>query len=261
MGLPVVEEVGGDRGGDMGEAAAPAKRKRMSSSERSAVKFFKELEPLLQCLTPELLRALHPTEVAVFLGSTPLRPKEIFSFALDEFAAAYEPHRAGSSADKVIDNAARRLVRECLPSVSSCPPASSAMKVFLMVRAPAGGGGGGGGGGGEGGGGGGEVVEPPVGFLPKRGFVPLLRQTKVKVDFAVLVKRDGGSGGSGGGGSGGGGSGGSGGSGSGGSGEGEGGGARAAAEEAVAVNDSVPEESMWYQCTASVKGLKGAGAY
>lgn len=247
MGLPVAEEsdASDDIGGAHGEvAAAPMKRRRMSSSERLAVRFFKELEALLGCLTPDLLRALHPTEVAVFLGSTPLRPKEIFSFTLDEaFSASYQPQDSTTDvkhAEKLIGNAARRLIRDCLPSVASCPPSSAAMKVFLMVKAPAGGAGEGGSGGAEWG-----VAEPPVGFLPKRGFVPLLRQTKVKVDFTVLVKRDGGGSGDS--------------EGSGGS--GDSGDARATTEEAAADDDPLTRESLWYQCTSSVKGLKGAGAY
>ena len=88
--------------GESGEAAATAtatatttttKRKRMSSSERLAVRFFKDLDALLGSLTPDVLRALCPTEIAIFLGSTPLRPKEVFTFALDDaFSASYHPH-------------------------------------------------------------------------------------------------------------------------------------------------------------------------
>lgn len=267
MGLPVVDGVGTDAENDSGHArvdvdAAPAKRRRISSSERLAVRFFKELEALLGCLTPDVLRALRPAEVAIFLGSNPLRPKEIFSFTLhDEFAASYHPHDDPTTVKddaqrKIIGNAARRVIRECLPAVAACPPpASSSLKVFLMMRVPSRGGGGGGKKGG-----GAEVVipEPPPGFIPKRGFVPLLRQTKVRVDYNVVVKRDRGSGGGG-----------SDGSGSGSNTRVQGGG-KVESEyvdggriEGAGESDEVSciaKESVWYQCSASVKGLKGAGA-
>ena len=270
MGLQVVDTVGTDAENNTGDAyadvdAVPAKRRRISSSERLAVRFFKELEALLGCLTPETLRLLRPTEVAVFLGSNPLRPKEIFSFALhDDFSDSYHPHDpTANETQKVIGNAARRVIRECLPAVASCaPPTSSSMKVFIMVKVPSG----------SLSGGtktnGGEIPQPPPGFIPKRGFVPSLRQTKVKVDFNVVVKRDnGGVGGSAqlcgdcGGGSG---------KNDAGvnrlrgggkiqeSGDGQGEDAGATREREADLESRVVIESIWYQCSASVKGLKGA---
>jgi|AntAceMinimDraft_12_1070368.scaffolds.fasta_scaffold119631_1 hypothetical protein len=81
LGLPATEEVGADsrvevQGADGARAApAPAARPRATSRERLAVKFFRELDALLGCLTPELLQTLRPTEVALFFGSSSLRPR------------------------------------------------------------------------------------------------------------------------------------------------------------------------------------------
>ena len=82
----------------------------------------------------------------------------------------------------------------------------------------------------------------------------MLRQTKVSATFVVLAKGGERSEGVGGCGS------------EGGSGEGAVSGRgedtdAGAAEEGVADNAGSREESMWYQCTASVKGWKGVGAY
>eukprot|EP00740_Mantoniella_antarctica_P001508 CAMPEP_0181360884 /NCGR_PEP_ID=MMETSP1106-20121128/6948_1 /TAXON_ID=81844 /ORGANISM="Mantoniella antarctica, Strain SL-175" /LENGTH=209 /DNA_ID=CAMNT_0023474275 /DNA_START=78 /DNA_END=704 /DNA_ORIENTATION=+ len=142
LGLPATEEVGADsrvevQGAEGARAApAPAARPRATSRERLAVKFFRELDALLGCLTPELLQTLRPTEVALFFGSSSLRPREIFSFALEQLPAPYATHCSVPSAERVVANAARRVIRECIPTVASCPPAASAMTAFLMVKAP-----------------------------------------------------------------------------------------------------------------------------
>lgn len=248
LGLTVdghVDAEGVDR-----DLAPLAKRKRMSSSERQAVKFFRELETLLGCLTPELLRTLRPTKIALFLGTTPLRPKEIFSFSLDRIPTSYEPHHPEPAMEKVVDNAGRRLIRECIPIVASCAPASAPLKAFLMIKAK----------GGEG-----EECQGVIPsaeclkcFLPKRDFVPLVRQTKVDIEFILLVKgagveRNGGSGENGEC-----------------SGHCEISGDRGECEKEGELGELPvhgveadhrlpPEESLWYQCTASVKGLRGAG--
>ena len=74
------------------------------------------------CLTPDLLRRVQPTTVALFLGTSPLRPKEIFSFVLTDLEGEYPPQGTGAGAEKLVANAARRCIRQCLPVVASSTP-------------------------------------------------------------------------------------------------------------------------------------------
>ena len=62
----------------------------------SARPHFKDLEALLGGLTPELLRSVKPTTVSLFLGTSPLRPKEIFTFVLSDLEGAYPGPGAGT---------------------------------------------------------------------------------------------------------------------------------------------------------------------
>jgi hypothetical protein len=131
----------------------------------------------------------------------------MYTFVLSDASSCYASYEHTSGIEKTMDNAARRVIRECLPAVAGCPPAATPMKVFLLVKVPTL-----------------ETVGGETeGFLPKRGFAPLLRQTKVAVDFVMKVKRA-----------------------DGGVGEGLGG-------------TEDPPEHMWFQCDQAMKGLKGPG--
>ena len=79
-------------------------------------------------------------------------------------------------------NAGRRVVRECLPAVSQCAPASAVGKAFVMVRA-------------RGEAEDGSTAACPVGFLPKRGLERgglEGKNTKVRVDLIVTPRPKGG---------------------------------------------------------------------
>ena len=102
-----------------------------------------------------------------------MRPKEMYTFVLSDASSSYAPYEPAPVTERMMDNAARRVIRECLPAVAGCPPAAAPMKVFVLVKVPTP----------ETGGGEAE------GFLPKRGFAPLLRQTKIAADFVMKVKR------------------------------------------------------------------------
>jgi hypothetical protein len=131
----------------------------------------------------------------------------MYTFVVSDASSCYASYEHTSGIEKTMDNAARRVIRECLPAVAGCPPAATPMKVFLLVKVPTL-----------------ETVGGETeGFLPKRGFAPLLRQTKVAVDFVMKVKRA-----------------------DGGVGEGLGG-------------TEDPPEHMWFQCDQAMKGVKGPG--
>lgn len=191
------------------------KRKRVTSRERAATKLFKEVEKLLGCLTPELLRSSRPTEVALFLGSTPNRPKEIFVFSLVRVQKnGYQPWIQSLDAEKRLGNSGRRLVRECLPAVASAPIGVTT-KAFLMMKAGVCLNGGTANDGTNDG-----TDPPPPGFLPKRGFEPNVKHTKVWCDFCIAPKDD------------------------------------DARDSATSPDAGDERERIWYQCTAAVKGLK-----
>ena len=120
-------------------AAPPAittttKRKRMSSSERLAVRFFKDLDVLLGSLTPDVLRALRPTEVAIFLGSTPLRPKEVFTFALDDaFSSSYHTHDFTAGGSGLTST--RLFVIECVLRLAQLQAAAAAAAAAVAAAA------------------------------------------------------------------------------------------------------------------------------
>ena len=126
---------------------------------------------------------------------------------LSDASSSYAPYEPAPVTERMMDNAARRVIRECLPAVAGCPPAAAPMKVFVLVKVPTP----------ETGGGKAE------GFLPKRGFAPLLRQTKIAADFVMKVKR---------------------------------------AEDDMVQGGGVVQglPGMWYQCMSSVKGVKGPGS-
>jgi hypothetical protein len=171
---------------------------------------------MVGCLTPELLLAADPRSVALFLGPTPARPKEMFVFGLDAVresggyrGVSTEPPEARA---RSVHNAGRRMVRECLPPVSRCPPASTRTKAFLMLEA-------------RGETRDGSVVSAPVGFLPKRGFDPMggsSRNARVLVDLAVFPRTTGGEG-------------------------------LGRDADARARGDA---NGLWYQCATAVKGVK-----
>ena len=175
MGLPSAREATGALTSPVSSPVG-AKRKRVTSVERAAVKLFREMDAALGCLTPEMLRAFEPSRVALFLGSTPARPKEMFVFSLADVNArgGYARHDRDESpeATRALGNAGRRVVRECLPAVSQCAPASAVGKAFVMVRA-------------RGEAEDGSTAACPVGFLPKRGLERgglEGKNTKVRVD-------------------------------------------------------------------------------
>jgi hypothetical protein len=138
MGLPSAREADGALASPVSSPVG-AKRKRVTSVERAALKLFREMDAALGCLTPEMLRAFEPSRVALFLGSTPARPKEMFVFSLAELYArggyASQDREESPEARRALGNAGRRVVRECLPAVSRCSPASAVGKAFVMVRA------------------------------------------------------------------------------------------------------------------------------
>lgn len=181
MGLPSAREADGALASPVSSPVG-AKRKRVTSVERAAVKLFREMDAALGCLTPEMLRAFEPSRVALFLGSTPARPKEMFVFSLAELNAAggyaNQDREESPEARRALGNAGRRVVRECLPAVSRCSPASAVGKAFVMVRA-------------RGEAEDGSSAAAPVGFLPKRGLErggPEGKNTKVRVDLTVTPR-------------------------------------------------------------------------
>ena len=137
MGLPSAREATGTLA-SLGSSPVGAKRKRVTSVERAAVKLFREMDAALGCLTPEMLRAFEPSRVALFLGSTPARPKEMFVFSLADVNArgGYARHDREESpettrafhAEHQISNA-RSLTPSSIarrPRPSSRPPRSRA---------------------------------------------------------------------------------------------------------------------------------------
>ena len=127
---------------------------------------------MLAALTPRALEAFDVTEVAVFLGSTPLRPREIHAFKLETVRGRYDaPTTRTDGWDKALSNAGRKAVRECLPTLAGLPACDAVTRAFLMIRGKA-------------------MDEPPEGFLPKRGFKPLTRSTKVRAEFDFRRKDD-----------------------------------------------------------------------
>ena len=232
-------------------ASPGRKRKRVSSADRAAARLFREIEATLGCLTAATLRRARPDDVILFLGATPLRPKEIFTFDLRALAEKYAANAAADApgAARTADNAARRAIRECLPAVSASPPATSAMKAFVFLRArqaP-----------GEGAradeaGCGNVDATVPAGFLPKRGFKPSTRQTRVSVLLEVRARTPGGVTGD--------------------AGDGEvsdgsrdanaaGDGAGDGNREGAGDGDGDEDKDgdwLWYQCATTVKGVKGS---
>ena len=191
-----------------GSSKVSGKRKRVTSVERAATKLFREIESMVGCLTPELLEAHRPERVALFLGSTPNRPKEMFVFELNSVQRnGYTPWVQTPEATRVVGNAGRRLVRECLPAVAQCPPGATT-KAFLMFKAKSTTHDG-------------TTKQPSNGFLPKRGFEPNTKHTKVSAEFDVGVKGD---------------------------------------DDVGTVNapseKNSDSESIWFQCQTAVKGLK-----
>lgn len=198
-----------------------AKRKRVTSVERAAVKLLREMDEALGCLTPEMLRTFEPSRVALFLGSTPARPKEMFVFSLADVNTrggyARNDWERGAEATRALGSAGRQVVRECLPAVSQCAPASAVGKAFLMVRA-------------RGEAEDGSTAACPVGFLPKRDLERgglEGKNTKVRVDLTVTPRPKGGN---------------------------------ESCAEGVFEEDERkgPDGSseIWYQCSTAVKGLK-----
>ena len=53
------------------------KRKRATSGERRSLKLFKALEAMLSRITPQMLQETRATELALLLGSTPLRQGDV----------------------------------------------------------------------------------------------------------------------------------------------------------------------------------------
>ena len=137
MGLPSAREATGELTSPVSSPVG-AKRKRVTSVERAAVKLFREMDAALGCLTPEMLRAFEPSRVALFLGSTPARPKEMFVFSLADVNArgGYARHDRDESpeATRALGNAGRRVVRGAY-AVSQCAPASAVGKAFVIARA------------------------------------------------------------------------------------------------------------------------------
>ena len=201
------EALGAGEGQRRADFLPGLKRKRATSGERRFLKLFKELEAMLSRVTPQMLQETRATELALLLGSTPLRPKEMYTFVLSDASSSYAPYEPAPVTERMMDNAARRVIRECLPAVAGCPSAAAPMKVFVLVKVPTP----------ETGGGEAE------GFLPKRGFAPLLRQTKIAADFVMKVKR-----------------------------------AEGDVVQGGGVVQGLP--GMWYQCVSSVKGVKGPGS-
>ena len=220
MGLPSAREATGALTSPVSSPVG-AKRKRVTSVERAAVKLFREMDAALGCLTPEMLRAFEPSRVALFLGSTPARPKEMFVFSLADVNArgGYARHDREESPEttRALGNAGRRVVRECLPAVSQCAPASAVGKAFVMVRA-------------RGEAQDGSTAACPVGFLPKRDLERgglEGKNTKVRVDLTVTPRPKGG----------------------------DESGARGALEGGER-DGSDGSSEIWYQCGTAVKGLK-----
>jgi hypothetical protein len=206
-------------------AAPGVKRKRVSSADRAAARLFREIEATLGCLTASTLRRARPDDVILFLGATPLRPKEMFTFDLRALAEKYAAADAPGAA-RTADNAARRAIRECLPAVSACPPAASAMKAFVLLRAR------------RADGAGREDADAtvPAGFLPKRGFKPSTRQTRVSVSLEVRERTPGGV--------------------TGGARDGD---VSDGSRDANAAGDGDGDgDWLWYQCATTVKGVKGS---
>ena len=215
-------------------ASPGVKRKRVSSADRAAARLFREIEATLGCLTASTLRRARPDDVILFLGATPLRPKETFTFDLRALAEKYAADAAADApgAARTADNAARRAIRECLPAVSACPPATSAMKAFVLLRAR------------HADGAGREDADAtvPAGFLPKRGFKPSTRQTKVSVSLEVRERTPGGV--------------------TGGARDGE---VSDGSHDANTAGDGNGDgdgdgggDWLWYQCATTVKGVKGS---
>jgi hypothetical protein len=235
LGLASAGELRDAAGADAPGARAGRKRKRVTSAERAAAKLFRDLDAMLACLTAEALRGAAATEVALLLGATPVRPKEMFVFDLARVVPSLRAPRgptpaAGADAERTKDAAGRRAIRECLPAVAACAPAAGATKAFLLLRGAA------------------AVRASPAGFLPKRGFAPVTRRTRVLAEFSMRPKDP-----------------------LAGPGDADAGGRAAGAGDDRPGEDGRGEgldggggddddDRLWYQCATTIKGVRGAGA-
>ena len=104
-------------------ASPGRKRKRVSSADRAAARLFREIEATLGCLTAATLRRARPDDVILFLGATPLRPKEIFTFDLRALAEKYAANAAADApgAARTADNAARPPFESAFPPSPRLP--------------------------------------------------------------------------------------------------------------------------------------------
>jgi len=166
-------------------AQADGKQKRVPTQVRRVGKYLQQLASQLEALHTVPLEPLlrRGAAVAVLLGATPMRPKEVYMIRFSSEDGTPERAAAGLAATRMqqqqpthaqlreVATAGKRLLRTVIVeggAFEEWADVCSATKMFLLVQAPAG--------------------RPPAsGFLPRRGFGVSLRK-----GFQVSEQRGGG---------------------------------------------------------------------
>jgi len=194
------------------------KRRRRTATERRLCKFVHGVEALFKLVDAPFLAASRGTETLVVLGASPARPKMacLLEWCPSHEALQLPPCEADAQAKKDAANGARRVIRALIQSALDTKIATGPSKLFVLSRGPV------------------EDAPSPH-FLPKRSFQPQWRKGKQTVQpiriklhsaGAVALQEAGG--------------------------EGDG-----TALGSVAAQQPLgsTQESIWYQCSCSLRDL------
>ncbi|KAF6265591.1 hypothetical protein COO60DRAFT_1456961 [Scenedesmus sp. NREL 46B-D3] len=132
---------------------------RLKSSQRKAVKYHERVATMVQQLQHIPLGQLHGLSVALLLGSSVLRPREVYCFS---FPAHMDPPGVAPPAEKQVSAAARQLLRTLVmehQTIEEWDSAPGPTKMFLLFQAHEG-----------------VLAGPPQGFAAKRAFSINLRR-------------------------------------------------------------------------------------
>lgn len=132
---------------------------RLKSSTRKAVKYHERVATMMQQLQHIPLGQLHGQSVALLLGSSVLRPREVYCFS---FPASMDEPGAAPPTEKQVSAAARQLLRTLVmehQTIEEWDRAPGPTKMFLLFQAHEG-----------------ALAGPPEGFAAKRAFSINLRK-------------------------------------------------------------------------------------
>ncbi|KAI8468090.1 MAG: hypothetical protein J3K34DRAFT_460059 [Monoraphidium minutum] len=162
-------------------AQAASKRKRMPSQLRRASKYMEQLASMLAALRGLPLRELLSARrgVALLLGPTPLRPREVYTIRFSAGGGGGGSGGGGGGGGepgaREVASACKRLLRNLIvqgAAIEEWVDIAAATKMFVAVEAPA-------------------AQPAPAGFLPRRGFAPSLRRAFQARSLAGRTRADG----------------------------------------------------------------------